>query len=130
MIRRTNLDVEVYIGDEANYLYNQKCPGGPFMPSSELNYGAEIWCNKWGRYTTIKSNRNQERVHNFICNLAVLGTKYVRDNAPVKTASVAQIQTSTISIENIYPDPAIGNTLHIQMRQSEDSPKLSWVTIT
>ena len=60
-------NVDVYIGDNADYTMNSKCAGGPFMkltdtnsytsgafdsspanPEDLWNYGAEIWCNLKG----------------------------------------------------------------------------------
>ena len=62
--------LQVYVGDDPNdYLQNNLCPGGPYLdredqsnwvndPNNNFNdevwkYGAEIWCNKEGRYTHI-----------------------------------------------------------------------------
>ena len=45
------------------------------------NYGAEIWCNLEGQYTTIVADLTDlsGTYEMSICNLGVMGTEYVRD---------------------------------------------------
>ena len=45
------------------------------------NYGAEIWCNLKGQYTTIVADLTQlsGNYEMSICNLGVMGTEYVRN---------------------------------------------------
>ena len=45
------------------------------------NYGAEIWCNLEGQYTTIVADLTDlsgQAYEMSICNLGVMGTEYVR----------------------------------------------------
>ena len=90
---------EIYIGDDATYTNNAKCPGGPFMQTSNdsnyafvsyddngtprdnvkvWNYGRENWCNLQGRYTTIVADLSQltGSYEMSLCNVAIMGTKY------------------------------------------------------
>ena len=54
-----------------------------FISGVELymwNYGAEIWCNLEGQYTTIVADLTDlsGAYEMSICNLGVMGTQYVR----------------------------------------------------
>lgn len=59
------LNLEIYIGDDPEWANNPKCPGGPFLTTTDANsyytgqygtdwvFGVEAWCNMAGRYTTL-----------------------------------------------------------------------------
>ena len=90
---------DVHIGDDPNYLNNPKCAGSPFMRTDDpnsytsggftavgesgdmWNFGAEIWCNLAGQYTTIVADYSDlsGAYEMSICQLGVMGTEYVRN---------------------------------------------------
>ena len=116
-------NIEVYIHDNPVAAATDKCPGGPFLDrsnnssftsttwigdnggysasietytnDSRFNHGFELWCNKQGRYTTIKADLSQ-LLHGggvkeaSVCNVGIMGTKYTRSTLPPRTASVVE----------------------------------------
>ena len=51
-----------------------------------------------------------------VCHLHMFGTKYVRDNTLPSSVTIAQGQTETITVSNIYSYYTIGNTIDINLR--------------
>ena len=87
---------EVYVGGDLLYSNNPRCEGGPFLKStyddysdtfgglasaaSWQAYGFEAKCNLSGRYTFLVAF-SVPRYSVTVCTVAVMGTRYVRDNA-------------------------------------------------
>ena len=86
-----------------------------------------------GRYTTVVADYGPI-INDFfdispsICDFAVLGTRYIRDEpAPIEFELFAG-ESSTLTIAHIYSELPIGNTLDIKMRQSAGQ-ELAFVSI-
>ena len=63
-----------------------------------------------------------------ICNLGIMGTKYVR-NTPVPTeVTLIKGETMTLPVEDIYAEIPIANTIVPRLRQATGF-ELDWVTI-
>ena len=64
-----------------------------------------------------------------ICQLGIMGTKYVFDGPPPpdKVEIVTQ-ETKNVTVSKIYPELEIGNHLNCRIRQQIDN-ELSWVYI-
>ena len=78
-------NLQVYVGDDPdNYLNNNLCPGGPYLDINDTSnwlyepstfnwtfnsvwkWGAEIWCNREGRYTHIVGDLSHQEGQTFI----------------------------------------------------------------
>ena len=95
------------------------------------NYGAEIWCNLEGQYTTIVADLTDLSGQDYemsICNLGVMGTQYARGHSIPSNISVGQAETQVIAVENITSKFTIGNVLDINLRQKAGT-ELLWVSI-
>ena len=142
---------EVYIGDNESYLLNQKVVGGPWLndptdpndpgytmltssaAGTNANmwaWGKELWTNMEGRYIHFVADTAHLTGATFsICNLSIMGTKYVRDT-PIPTALTVEIgETKDLSVEHIYAEIPIANELAINLRQKVGS-ELSFVALT
>ena len=84
---------EIFIGDNADFTKNTRCAGGPFMHIDDIenswwtkngslvwNFGKESWCNLEGRYIHIVAylSAYSTNASMSLCNLGILGSKYVR----------------------------------------------------
>ena len=58
-----------------------------------------------------------------------MGTKYVRDTAIASEVSINSGQTVTITVEDIYPEITISNTIVPALRQATGSGEVDWVSI-
>ena len=94
------------------------------------NYGAEIWCNLEGQYTTIVADLAilSGAYEMSICNLGVMGTEYVRIGSVPTSISVEQTENELIAVNQIYSKLTIGNTLDINLRQKAGT-EFIWVTL-
>ena len=137
----------VWVGDYPNHNTdkNAECPGGPYQVLNDYNSyvdfnitqagsgndsknkkgkqwkrGAEIWCNKPGRYTTIIADLRNIKNFDYkvgICNVAVMGTKYGRaNNEAPSIISVRAGGRMDVTIEKITALIPVGNTLDIKLR--------------
>jgi len=143
---------EIHIGPNAEPTLNWKCPGGPFMVTSDTsnrvnvstatytglmwNFGKEAWCNMEGQYIGIVADLIHYGTAGVaylmsICQLGAFGTKYVRLTPVPSTLWILRGTTFTLNVENIAADSTlpIGNTLNIWIRQ-QFGTVLAWVTIT
>ena len=96
------------------------------------NYGAEAWCNMEGRYVTLVVSPDPAYLGQYtlsICSLGVMGVKYIRDNPPPTRIEIKYFGDQTITIENIYAQERLGNTLSIHLRQKPGSEH-AFVTLT
>ena len=68
------------------------------------NYGAEIWCNMEGQYTTIVADLSilSTAYEMSVCSLGIMGTEYVRKTAPPKAINLGKDEVTEIEVENIY----------------------------
>ena len=95
---------EIYIGDDATWQNNPKCPGSPFLETgTEYIYdtvkaqsywpgGVEAWCNMEGRYTTVvadyTSKSGNTQLTPSLCQFGVFGTRYIRVTPFIDSVSV------------------------------------------
>ena len=94
-------------------------------------FGKEAWCNLEGRYTFIVADyTGLSPTELFICNLGIMGTKYLRSTPIDSEVSVKLGETVTLVVEDIAVDPTypISNTIDPQIRQSAGT-ELDWVSI-
>ena len=85
-------------------------------------YGKEAWCNLQGRYTYIVAHLTHlvsiSALYNIsLCQLGIMGTEYVRSQAPPTEVELAEKSTKVITIVHITSALSIGNTLQINLRQ-------------
>ena len=55
------------------------------------NFGKEVWCNLEGRYMHIVADVSHLATLGYmqrICSLGIMGTKYIRDEAPQETLQI------------------------------------------
>ena len=64
-----------------------------------------------------------------ICSLGIMGTEYVRNEAPPTDITLEQGSTTALNIPHIYSALPIGNTLQINMRQ-QSGAELSFVSLS
>ena len=111
---------------------NPVCPGGPFLRSDYEDvfsewaydyvsaYGFTVWCNMLGEYTFAVANYVPS-VSVSVCDLAVMGTAYIRDEPLTDTAEVTIGSTTSLTVPHVYAEDTIGNTLAIDLRLSATS---------
>ena len=97
------------------------------------NYGKEVWCNLEGRYMHIVADLthysgSMDPYLMTLCQLGIMGTKYVRATAVPTTQTMQENSTASLSIDKITSFYDIGNVLDIKLRQSAGS-ELPWVMI-
>ena len=124
---------EVYIGDSADYRLNEKVEGGPWLydpaDTNDPDYttftsekggtnadmwawGKELWANKQGRYIHFVADYSHLTGATVsICNLGIMGTKYVRDTPLPEEVTLDKGKTTTFSVVDIYAEIPIANTL-------------------
>ena len=93
-------------------------------------WGKELWVNMQGRYIHFVadySHRSGATVS--ICTLGIMGTKYVRDTPVPTELTLNAGETLTLTVEDIYAEIAIANTLIPIVRQATSSA-LDWVSIS
>lgn len=56
-----------------------------------------------------------------LCDAAVLGTAYVRDESLTDTIEISAGASLSLSVPDVYAEDTIGNILDIDLRLSEDS---------
>ena len=64
-----------------------------------------------------------------VCNLAVLGTEYIRDEPLEEFIEIEAGSSTTLTVPHVHAADTIGNVLAINLRQSIDS-ELSFVQLT
>ena len=128
----TAAEWEVHIGDSPVWSENPVCPGGPFLSSDYDDfynevakadvsaYGFTVWCNMLGEYTFAVANYVPS-VSVSVCDLAVMGTAYIRDEPLTDTAEVTIGSTTSLTVPHVYAEDTIGNTLAIDLRLSATS---------
>ena len=130
----TAAEWEVRIGDSPVWDENPICPGGPFLRSDYEDYysdsslarrmrsahGFTVWCNMLGEYTfAVARHVPSRRVG--VCNLAVLGTAYIRDEPLPDTVELSVGDTFELTVPHVYAEDTIGNTIAIDLRLSATS---------
>ena len=120
---------EIYIGNEADYKLNQKCEGGPFMRTDDIqsysydgfadvytpegyvwNYGFEKFCNLEGRYTHIVADLSHltDPFTISLCSVGIMGTQYTRSISLASTIQVNAGETLNFSVEHVQSYIPIG----------------------
>ena len=119
------------VDDPNSYSYGEYEDWMSSGPENMWNYGAEIWCNMEGQYTTIAADLSiLSGSYNMpICSLGVMGTEYVRNSEIPSSLELGKDETKTLDVEKIYSVHTIGNELDIILRQAAKE-ELSWVAIT
>ena len=129
---------EIYIGDYDQWYNNQKCAGGPFMdlddyeedyyrdyglinfkPGYVWNYGREVWCNMQGQYVFIVADLSHLRGDYYkmsLCNLGIMGTRYVRDESFEESIEIIKGNSISILVPHVYSELPIANELEINLR--------------
>ena len=93
-------------------------------------FGKEIWVNKKGRYVHIVADYSHLSAATVsICNLGIMGTRYVRDTPIPTDVTLNMSETMTVTVENIYAEIPIANTLIPHVRQAAGL-ELDWVSIS
>lgn len=128
------------IDDVDSYTYDAHTLGkgsqfSQFGPSYVWNYGDEIWCNIEGQYTHLVADLGHLAGQDYamsICQLGIMGTKYLRDTEePLQEAvELFQGETWQVEVAHIYSAYTIANTLAIDLRQAAGSPQLDFVELT
>ena len=91
----------MFVGENVDHTKNAECAGGPYLVYEDPNsyvqvdytsgaetgsgdmwkFGAEVWCNNQGRYTTIVADLKRLAGRSYemsLCHLGIMGTKYGR----------------------------------------------------
>ena len=125
---------EIYIGDSPVWHENPICPGDPLLKSDYKDYwtdapninrevaayGFKKFCNMPGKFTFFVARTIPSETIT-LCNVAVLGTTYNRDE-PLETSIEVQAGSSaTLSVPHVHADDTIGNVLAIDLRLGQDS---------
>ena len=134
---------EVYIGNSENIYDNPRCPGGlqlkrtyddVFSDSSNVGdkwvpaFGFSLECNMLGEWTHfVAYTLPTESVT--ICDAAVMGTYYIRDEPLAETVEVKAGSSITLSVPHVHALDTIGNVLAIDLRMSKDS-EFTFVQLT
>ena len=135
----------MYIGNDPLWSKNPKCPGGPHLKSTYDDYfdkwasnshgkstspayGFEVWCNMSGRYTFFVAAGVPIKQLS-ICNIAVFGTRYIREAPLTTTVEVKTDSYSVIDVPHVYAEDVIADQLAINIRQKAKS-ELNFVTFT
>ena len=124
---------EVYIGNDPVWYKNPRCPVESQLSSdyqdifsdSTLNrmvpaFGFKVECNMSGTFTFFVA-RSLPSDSVTICDAAVLGTTYVRDEPLVENIEVQAKSSTTLTVPHVHASDIIGNVLAIDLRLSEDS---------
>lgn len=144
--------MKIFIGNSSNYLDNKQC-GGVYLANpdqvdasnpdyttfssskgtnSMWSFGLEAWCNMEGRYLYFEANYSLLTDATVsICNLGIMGTKYVRDT-PVPTQLTIDLYDTvpvSVSVQDFYAEIPIANTINPQVRQAIGA-ELDWVSIS
>ena len=133
---------DIYIGNDATYSNNPKCPLGPFLrnayddyfdESQSINgyfaaFGFEAACNMEGQYTYLVAT-NVPTDYVSICSAAVFGTTYARPTTALTALSLGYGVKISYKIGHIAAEDAIGNIISIDLRQKSGS-ELDFVSFT
>ena len=153
-------NVEIYVGNSTDWTENEVCPGGPHMLTDEgssawyyderttsgnllgynisrskayeWGYGAEVWCNKRGRYVHLIADLSHlsGTYKMSLCSVGIMGASYIRDE-PLPTAIELYLGSLPyiINVPYIYDEYTAGEIpLNINLRQS--SGPLNFVTLS
>ena len=130
----------IYVGNDPIWSNNLVCPGGPHLATNYEDvydahaarlipaYGFEVWCNLPGQYTFFVATQVPSSKVT-ICDIAVIGTRYIRVNEVPTSVQVQVDGTQTLYAEHVYSEETIGNTIAIDMRQ-RIGDELAFVTLT
>ena len=134
---------EIRIGNSPIWHENPICPGelelkstynDVFSDSSHVgnimvpSYGFRKKCNMLGTFTHfIAYSIPTESVT--VCDVAVLGTKYIRDEPLEEIVEIEAVRYTTLTVPHVHAADTIGNVLAIDLRQSADF-ELSFVQLT
>ena len=93
------------------------------------SFGKELWVNMKGRYIHFVADYSHlSDATVSICNLGIMGTKYVRDTPVPSEVTLKMGETNVFLVEDIYAEIPIANTIVPRLRQAAGS-ELDWITI-